>query len=254
MRTQTFKQRLLAGDPLVGTFVKTPSHILIEILAKSELDFLCLDGEHAPFDRTTTDSCIAVARALDMPILVRVGIGTSDAILQALDCGAVGVVVPHVNGAAMAEKIVRDAKFGTGGRGFASSTRWAGYATRTMQDVLDQSDQETVVIAQIEEPEVVPLAGEIAAVDGIDALFVGPADLSIAMGKTDLDSDELRAALAQVGQAAQQAGKAMISFVPETKRALDWRQYGITTFFVGSEHAWILQGANRVAAELHDDD
>ena len=66
------RNRMAAGDMLAGTFLKTPSVEMIEILAKTGLDFLCIDAEHAPFDRARMDACLAVARALDFPILVRV--------------------------------------------------------------------------------------------------------------------------------------------------------------------------------------
>ena len=85
---------MLSGDLLAGTFVKTPHHVLIEVLAQSELDFLCLDAEHAPFDRSSLDACLAVAVALDFPILIRVGDNSPREILQALDYGTVGIVVP----------------------------------------------------------------------------------------------------------------------------------------------------------------
>lgn len=92
MQIAGFRQRLLSRVPLAGTFLKTPAFQLIEILAQSELDFVCLDAEHAPFDRNAIDACCAMGRALDFPVLVRVGDGSPREILQALDCGAVGIV------------------------------------------------------------------------------------------------------------------------------------------------------------------
>uniref|UniRef100_UPI0028124C4D HpcH/HpaI aldolase family protein n=1 Tax=Jannaschia maritima TaxID=3032585 RepID=UPI0028124C4D len=182
----SFKQRMASGEILVGTFVKTPAHEMIEVLAQSRLDFLCLDAEHSPFDRARLDVCLALARALDVPCLVRVPTGTPVEILKALDSGATGIVVPHVDSAAKAAEIARAGRFGHGGRGYAGSTRWAGFATRPMGDVLQQSRDETVIIAQIEEPEGVEAAGAIAATDGIDGLFVGPADLAVCYGTTDM--------------------------------------------------------------------
>lgn len=251
MRTKTFRDRMLSGTKLAGTFMKTPSHEVVEILAMSGLDFVCLDTEHAAIDRRSMDTCLAMARALDFPALVRVGSGSDENILQALDSGAVGVVVPHVTDVDKATQVARAARFGLGGRGFAGSSRWAGFATRPMHDILDQSTNETLVLAQIEEPEAVLAAAEIAAVPGIDGLFVGPADLSVAYGKTDLGSQELAAALASVGAAAGANGKAMVTFVPNIEVARDWAKYGITVFFVGSEHSWMLQGAKSTAAGIH---
>ncbi len=244
------RDRMLAGERLVGTFLKTPSIELIEVLSKSGLDFICLDAEHAPFDRARLDGCLAIGRALDFPLLVRVPSGSPDDLLKVLDGGAVGVVVPHVYSAEKAEEISRSSRFGRGGRGYAGSTRWAGYATRPMKDILDQSKSETIVIAQIEEPEGVEAIEAIAGTDGIDGVFIGPADLSVAYGKTDIDSDELKQAMKTVGDAARAHNVAMITWVPNAAKAAEWEEYGFTTLVVGSEHAWMLQSAKAAVADL----
>ena len=165
--------------------------------------------------------------------------------------GAVGVVVPHVDSEHKAADIARAARFGHGGRGYAGSTRWAGYATRTMPELLARSQEETVVIAQIEEPEGVEAAEAIASVHGIDGVFLGPADLSVGYGKTNQDSPELMSALERVGHAAQAAGKAYMTFIPNAEKAAEWRHFGLTMFFIGSEHSWMLAKANEQAAGIH---
>lgn len=236
---------------LAGTFLKTPHHVIIEVLAHAGLDFLCLDAEHAPFDRTAMDASLAVARALGLPILIRVPSADPADILNALDLGATGIVVPHVDSVEKARAIARAARFGHGGRGYAGSTRWAGYATRKMPDLLAQSHEETIVIAQIEEPEGVLIAGEIAAIEGIDGLFVGPADLSVAYGKTDTTSVELQDAMMHVGAACAAHGKTYMTWVANTAQAQDWRRFGFSMFFVGSEHAWMLAGAHQTAEGIH---
>ena len=252
MHIAGFRHRLLSRAPLAGTFLKTPAFQLIEVLAQSELDFVCLDAEHAPFDRSAIDTCCAMGRALDFPVLVRVGDGSPREILQAMDCGAVGVVVPHVDSAAKAAEVARAARFGKGGRGFAGSTRWAGYATQSMPDLLARSQAETVVMAQIEEPEGVEACEAIAATDGIDALFVGPADLSVGYGHDTQTSDDLMQALDRVGKAAKAAGKAYVSWVANAQKAKEWSAYGMSCFFISSEHAWMRAGATAEARGVHE--
>lgn len=254
MSISTFRTTVATGQPLAGTFMKTPSVDMLEVLMLSGLDFVCIDGEHAPFDRQTLNACLALARAADFPVLIRVSSGSAEQIGAALDLGAVGIVVPHVTDAAVAQRIAQASRFGHGGRGYAGSTRWAGFATRGMADILEQSREETIVIAQIEDPEAVDNCAEIAATDGIDALFLGPADLSVAYGKTDTDSDELHAAMARVGEAAKAAGKAYMTFVANADRAKDLRKYGFGAFFIASEHAWILKGARADIAGIREID
>ncbi|MCP3971093.1 MAG: aldolase [Rhodobacteraceae bacterium] len=251
MAQADFRRRMLAGELLAGTFLKTPSYEMVEVLEMSGLDFVCLDGEHAPFDRGRMDVCLAMARALDFPALVRVGSGTDDNILQALDSGATGIVVPHVDSVKKAQEVARWARFGHRGRGYAGSTRWAGYGTQTMPDLLAKSKAQTVVIVQIEEPEGVDAAAEIAAIGGVDGLFVGPADLTVAYGADAGAAKKLEAALAAVGQACKAAGKTYMSFIPDAAKAADWAAHGMTMFFIASEQGWVLKGAGAQAAGIH---
>ena len=191
----TLKQRLGTGDRIVGTFVKTPSSIIVEVLGRTGLDCLCVDAEHAPFDRIAIDGCAMAARAAGMPLLVRVPSATPEHILNALDCGATGVVAPHVRSAEEAESFARACRFGHGGRGYAGSPRAAGYTTRQMAVHLERSAAEVVAIAQIEDPEAIEHIDAIAAVAGIDALFVGRVDLTVAYGAVSQDDPRVIAYL-----------------------------------------------------------
>lgn len=250
MTEATFKSRMLGGENLSGTFLKTPALQLIEIFAKSGMDFIALDAEHSPFDRGTVDACLGMARALGFPALVRIPDGSPAQILTMLDSGATGLVVPHVNTIEKAIEVAKAARFGHGGRGFAGSTRWAGYATRPMADILQQSKDETVILAQIEEPEAVEAIDAIAAVDGIDALFVGPADLAVCYGLTDPAAPQVRDAIRRVGEAAKKHGKCLVTFAPNTSWVPDLKALGVTMFFVASEHTFILNAANQIASDI----
>ncbi len=250
--TETFlKDRMKSGDILAGTFIKTPAHDIIEVFARSRMDFLVLDAEHASFDRRSMDACLAVARAISFPALVRVPAGTPAEILKALDAGATGIIVPHVDSVEKARDVARASYFGHGGRGYAGSTRWAGFATRPMAEVLAQSKRETVVIVQIEEPEGVEAANEIAAIDGVDGLFVGPADLAVCYGVTDPWASVVRDALSRVAEATQKHGKTLLTFAPNAGACSDLKEIGVTMFCVGSEHAFMLGAANDIADTLH---
>ena len=252
MGFSTFKADMAAGKRLVGTFQKTPRHEVVECLALAGLDFVCLDTEHSPFSRSELDACLAMARALDFPALVRVGADRPELILQALDSGAVGVVVPHIYSVEKAEGIAKAAHFGKGGRGFAGATRWAGLGRQSFPEILAQSAAETVVLAQIEEPEGVDLAGQIAAVDGIDGLFIGPADLSIAYGEPNLTSQALNDAFTAVGGACRDNGKALVTFVGNDAKAAEWDRHGINVFFVASDVTFMINAAKDQFKKIQD--
>lgn len=250
MRQTTLRQRVIQGDLLAGTFVKTPAFQVFEALALSNLDFVVLDGEHSPFDRQATDACLAIARAMDLPVLMRVGEGSAKEILWALDAGAAGIVVPHVDSVEKARAIAAASRFGNGGRGFAGATRGAGLGAHSMAEVLAMTEQ-TVVVAQIEEPAGVDAAAEIAAVEGIDALFLGPADISVSYGHDSMDNPDLPRALDIVGQAVRAAGKGYMSFAASEAMAQMMHGHGVHGFCMSSEQIWMRRGADADAAVVH---
>lgn len=239
----TLKSRLAGGELVVGTFVKTPSPIVVEVLAMSDLDCLVLDAEHAPFDRLAIDGCVHAARAAGMAVLVRVPSIAPEHVLNALDCGAAGIVAPHIRSAAEAGALVRMANYGAGGRGYAGSSRAAGYGTRAMADHLAASAAATVVIAQIEDPEAVDDIDAIARVPGVDALFVGRADLTVSYGAASQDDDRVVAAVEAVCDAGRRHGRAVGMFLARPGDVPVWRAKGATLFLLGSDHGFLLGGA-----------
>jgi 2-keto-3-deoxy-L-rhamnonate aldolase RhmA len=245
----TFKARLASGERLVGSFVKTPSPIVIEVLGLTGLDCLCLDAEHAPFDRSAIDLCVMAARASGIDILVRTPSAAPEHILNALDCGATGVVIPHVRSAEEARAAAAASHYGAGGRGFAGSSRAAGYTTRNMADHLRGSAERTVVIAQIEDPEAIDAIDAIAAVEGIDALFVGRVDLTVAYGATSQDDPRVIAAVEAVCAAGRRHGRPVGMFLARVSDVPIWADKGASLFLLGSDHGFLLAGAARLLAD-----
>lgn len=252
MTDESLRTRMLRGDMLAGTFLKTPSFQLIEILAMSGMDFVTLDAEHAPFDRGAIDACMAVGRAMNFPILVRIPDGNPAEILKALDCGATGLVIPHVATPEKAANIAKWSRYGHGGRGYAGSSRWASYTTKTMPELLKQSAEETIVIAQIEEPEGVDAIDAIASTKGIDGLFVGPADLAVCLGVNNPGAPEVMEAMATVGAAAKRHNRAAMTFIPNMSKAQELADMGLTMFFVSSEQSFMLDAARGIASDMQN--
>ncbi len=246
-----FKQRLRQREPLVGTWVKTPSPILCEVLGKTPLDAVCLDAEHAPFDRLSLDQCLYALRNEEMPALVRVPSASHEHILNALDCGACGVVIPHVTSAQMAEEVAAAAHYGSGGRGYAGSTRAAGYTTKPMNRHLQDSAAETVVIAQIEDVDALDVLDEIAAVEVIDCLFVGRIDLTVALGAASPKDDRVIQAVEKICAAGAAAGRSVGMFVGDPAEIPRWRDLGASLFLLSSDHGFVLQGAQQLADSFH---
>ncbi len=245
-----FRQRLVNHDLLVGTWVKTPSPIVCEVLAKSDLDALCLDAEHAPFGRLELDACISATRTAGLTPLVRVPSANPPDILNALDCGAAGVVVPHVQTGEDAEAICRRSLYGPGGRGYAGSTRAAGFGGKAIADQLRESADHTTIIAQIEDVEALNVIDDIAAVERLDCLFIGRIDLTVALGKTDPSDPVVVEAVEKICAAGRNAGKAVGMFVSNFEEARHWTEKGASLFLLASDQAFLLAGAAELAAAL----
>ncbi len=247
---KSFRQRLISRELLIGTWVKTPSPIVCEVLAKSDLDALCLDAEHAPFGRLELDACISATRAAGMTPLVRVPSADPHNILNALDCGATGIVVPHVRTVEDAEAICLRSLYGPGGRGYAGSSRAAGFAGKAIADQLRESAEQTTIIAQIEDVEALEAIDEIAAVERLDCLFIGRIDLTVALGKTDPNDSVVVDAVATICDAGQKANTAIGMFVTDVAEAKQWRDHGASLFLLQSDQAFLLAGAANLTAAL----
>lgn len=238
----TFKQRIAARDPMLGTFVKTPHPHIVEVLASTGLDCLCLDAEHAPFDRRDLDLCILAARAASIPVIVRPPSSAHEQILNALDCGADGVLVPHVRSAEEAQAVAKASHYGAGGRGYAGSSRAAGYGSIAIPDHLANSAARSIVIAQIEDLEALDDIDAISAVEGIDALFIGRIDLTIALGCTDPDDPKVVEALDLIIAAAKNSGRPVGMFTSKPADTAIWRDKGVSLFLLGSDHGFLRSG------------
>ena len=245
-RTDTFRKRLNAGDQLIGTFLKTPSPIIAEVLSLSDLDVFCIDTEHAPFGRLEADLCIGAFRAADRPSLVRVADDSPTQIRNALDSGATGILVPHVTSAEQAAAIVNAAHFGDGGRGYAGSSRAADYTTKSMVDHLADSRKQTAVIVQIEDIAALEHVAQIAAVDGVDALFVGRFDLAVAM-QQDPSSKDVIATVRDICIAGQNSGTTVGMFTSRLDEIPEWQAAGASFFLLSSDQSMLLAGANALA-------
>ncbi len=249
-RIASFRERLRRGDRLVGTFVKTPHPHVVEVLALSPLDCLCLDAEHAPFDRRDLDLCVLAARAADMPLIIRVPDAAPATLLNALDIGATAVLVPHVASAAMAAEIAAACRYGSHGRGYAGSTRAARYTTTPMQTHIERANKQVAVIAQIEDAAAVEKIDAIAAVEGIDAFFVGRMDLTVSMGAASPDAPAVVAAVQRVCDAARAHHRACGMFTSTVEEARRWLGQGAAFFLLGSDQQWMLQGARALADQM----
>jgi len=238
----SFKDRLANQDPLLGTFLKTPSPIVCEVMGRAGLDAVCLDAEHAPFGRCELDLCLLALRSQGVPSIVRIPTLSSEHVLNALDCGATGILVPHVVTATDAERAVNLAHYGRG-RGYAGSSRSAGYMGRSMAEQLKAAGEETCVIAQIEDAEALDHLDDLFRVEMVDAFFIGRADLTVSLGFQDPNEPQVIDTVAEICRRAQAAGRTVGMFTGKANEIASWHELGASLFLMSSDHAMMLAGA-----------
>lgn len=181
-----FDQKLAAGEGVVGTFSHLGGPAVAECLSLSGLDYVIIDTEHGPFPDESTGEMIRAIELHSAEAFVRVRDSSRAAVLHALDLGARGIIIPDVQSVEEARRLVEYAKYyPLGARGFAFS-RSAKYGflpeLKQIGDYFTATNQRTILMPQCETAGALEHIEEIAALDGIDGIFVGPYDLSVALG------------------------------------------------------------------------
>jgi 4-hydroxy-2-oxoheptanedioate aldolase len=241
------RARLAAGEATLGTFVGAASPVTAEACAAAGVDWLVLDLEHGSGGEEQVRHVVPAAGAYGVPTVVRVESTARIRIGRVLDLGAAGVMLPRMDTAEEVHQVVRHLRYPPGGdRGVATYNRACRFALDP--GALGRASHEVLGVVQIESAPAVEQVDQIAAVDGVDVLFVGPQDLSHSLGVPfDLQAPVYLAALERVRGAAERHGKACGLLVGDgaaaaTRQAEGWRFVGI-----GSDTSLL---AAAVASEL----
>ncbi len=244
-----FAERLRRREPLAGTLLSLPCPELAEICADARFDWLFLDGEHGLFDAASAQRMIQAA-AGRCACVVRVRELTEAAVRNALDAGADGIIVPHVSSAADAARAVHWAKYPPRGGRSVGFTRANGYGTRFAGHP-EAANAGTAVVAQVEHVDGVAAIEEILGVEGVDAVFIGPYDLSASMGKPgQLEDAEVKAAIAKVASACDARGTARGIFARDAGAAAAARKAGFTLICAGIDVAVFAGAVARLRESL----
>lgn len=238
-----FRSRLIARAHLMGTFIKTPTTHATEILGTIGYDFVVFDQEHAPLDAGALDMMILAARASNVAGIVRVPEASPSMIQTVLDCGASGVLVPHVASAETARKIAAACRYKGGSRGFANTTRAGDFGGRGFAEHKQAQDGEIVCVAMIEDIEALYHIDEIVRVEGIDAIFIGRGDLTAALDAPSMTSEETMRVVEPIMAVARAAGMPVIALSPNRQDAERMTRLGASAFLVASDHGFMRQAA-----------
>lgn len=245
----SFRQRFLAGDTMIGSFLKIAHTMPAEIMGTLNYDFVVIDEEHGALNRESIDLMLLACRAYGIGGLVRVPSAEPAAIQAVLDCGGDGVLVPHVDSAEKARRIVAAARYRTGSRGYSSTTRAGDFGGRTIAAHLDEQDARATVLAMIEDPSALEVLDEILGVEGLDGVFIGRGDLTVAYGQDKAGSAPVTAATEAICAAARSAGKGICVMASGPEDAAAMAGLGATGFIVSSDQTLLRKAAAASLAE-----
>lgn len=249
-RVNGLKLALVEGRPAIGIWCSLASAITTEVVAGAGADWLLIDGEHSPNDLRSILAQLQAAAGFPVEAVVRLPSDDANLIKQAMDIGGRSLMIPNVRTAAQARAIVAAMTYAPDGfRGFSVGHRANAFGR--VKDYHANAGRERLIVAQIECETGVANAAEIAAVPGVDVLFVGPGDLSTNMGAMGNPSAKhVQAAIASVLAAAKAAGKAAGILAPVEADAQRYLTAGFTMVAVGSDLGLLARGSDALVARF----
>ncbi|HZG26588.1 MAG TPA: aldolase/citrate lyase family protein [Chitinophagaceae bacterium] len=249
---KNLKKRIQQGEAVLGCWLNLGSSLTAEIVGQAGFDWVLIDLEHGAGEEKDVLLQLQALEHSNTAAIVRVESSEPQRIHRVLDVGAEGIMCPHIDDAAEAGKVVSGLRYPPHGtRGVAKMVRATGFG-KNFSEYYAGSIDNIVGMVQIETPKAVEHAAEIAALDGVDVLFIGPADLSMSMGIFgQFEHPMFKDALKTTIDAAQKAGKAtgILLFNPD-----DYQTYfdmGIRVIACGADATFVAEGARTMISRLN---
>jgi 4-hydroxy-2-oxoheptanedioate aldolase len=245
-----FKRALQAGRPQIGLWSSLSSNYTVEVIAGAGFDWILLDSEHSPNDLENLLTQLQAAAPYPTHSVVRVPWNDMVTIKRVLDIGAQSLLVPYVSTRAEAQGAVSYTRYPPSGqRGVAGTTR----ATRfgRVKDYAKRAHQEICLLVQVETQAALDNIEAICAVDGIDGVFIGPADLHASLGYTgEIANPKVKPLIDDAIRRIRKAGKAPGILTPNEADARHWLDCGALFVAVGADVGILARGAEALAAKF----
>lgn len=247
MQPNTTKAALRANRAVAGPIIGEMRAIGgVKLMALGGYDFLFFDQEHGMMDWETTMHLVQTALLCGITPIVRPTDATYPLVARALDSGAQGVIIPRVESREAAEAIVSYAKYPPLGRRGAGGDGRNGYERRTPLQAVEESNAETLIVLQVESQAGLDNLDDIAAVDGVDVILIGPQDLSISLGvHGDFSHPTFLEAAKHVADTATKHGKASGMVEKEASAFRRWHDMGMRFLVCNSDSNMLFAAATR---------
>ncbi|OGB26593.1 MAG: siderophore biosynthesis protein SbnG [Burkholderiales bacterium RIFCSPLOWO2_02_FULL_57_36] len=238
LQTNRLKQALADGKTVFGLLNSIPSPLVVEMIGYAGYDFVILDMEHVCVNPETLENMVRAAECAGITPLVRVPNAAPDVILRALDCGAQGIVVPHVRNQIDAEQAVAASRYHPLGSRGISGGRTTGFGTIDLPTYFERANREIMVIAMIEDREGVDNLDAILSVAGVDMVLEGAIDLSQSYGVPgQAQHPSVQAAIDRIAIACCKH-KVQFCAIPRVADQLNsWKARGVQAYLLGDDRA-----------------
>lgn len=248
---KNLKRRIKNGEAVNGCWLNLGSSLTAEIVGSAGFDWVLIDLEHGSGNEKDVLSQLQAIEHFNTAAIVRVESASLQRIHRVLDFGAEGVMVPRIHSVEEAKLVVSGLRYPPGGsRGVAKMVRAAGFG-KNFIEYSSTANENILGVVQIETIEALTCLDEIAALDGIDVLFIGPADLTMALGIFgQLDHPLFKDAVKATINAAQKAGKAtgILLFNPDDYNI--YYEMGIRMIACGADATFVTEGARAMSSKL----
>lgn len=250
----SIKRRLRNGEVVIGPFVKFNSPAIVEMLAYSGFDFMIIDGEHSSYSYPDMENLIRTANGAGMDTVVRVQSHFEEHVLHAADMGAQGVQIPSVTTVDEAEEAAKAMRYyPNGNRGFALTQRAAKYTFMTKDEYLKYATDDVLCVVHVENLEMAAKVEELCKIPQIDVLFIGPGDLSQAVGKPgEMHCPEVLELIGDITKTALANGKMVGIFCGTIEDIKNYSALGIQYMAFGSDLTMIASKFKAVSNDLKE--
>lgn len=236
LKPNLLKQKLYRKQPVFGLFCSIPSPAAVELIGEADFDFVIIDTEHVMVNPETLENMIRAAEAAGLTPLVRVSQINSKEMLQALDGGAQGIVVPRVENADEMRRVVAACKYHPEGSRSLNGGRPGSFGKRSLADYIAKANREILVVPMIESLAGAENIAEILSVPGVDLVLEGAADLSQSCGLPwQTAAEPVQQALRRIHQACDRAGVPYCAIPRADGDYETWRARGVRAFVLGDE-------------------
>ena len=246
---QFIRDRVLNGEVMLGIGAFLGSGLTVEMIGAAGFDWTWIDCEHGAQDYSELIHQMQANSINNAPAVVRIAWNDPPRFKRVLDLGAAGIMVPYVTTAEEAKLAAEAMRYPPAGiRGVAKFNRACGFG-QNFSEYFSKANDNLLTVVQLETAKSVDNAADIAAVEGVDVLFIGPLDLSVSLGITDdYEHPEFLKAMDRVSAACKQHGKIAGILVPKLDYLESWIAKGYTFFVVGSDGGCVANGLKSISA------